>query len=320
MIPAILIVGYCRPTNIEHLLKVLLDSKNDLFVFIDNADEDKLGLNFRVKQVVASFALQRKINIFHSPSNIGPQSAVSIAVNWVLQSRDLVVILEDDSIINQFTISFFNDNVDRLGNQIALVSGRSITSEVSEMNLEATQSNSLAASSYPLSNGWMTSKDNWLIISRIESSFTIISKTIKSSIKRPSYAKSLMFFGAGAIRYKHKIGKVGWDSILAFNMLLKGSLCILPNINMVGNIGIDEVASNTKSVGNSQDMTLIQIGQKEASNELGAYDKIYDRYIEEYIYKIRTKHFFSLFKAIIELSYLSCKKTLIRRNKAAKSF
>ena len=310
MIPAILIVGYCRPQNIELLLLGLLKSENDLFVFIDNSDSDELGLNFRVKEIVHRFSLQRKIHILQSSNNIGPQSAVAKAVDWVLQSRDSVIVLEDDSTINQFTIAYFNENVCRLGNQIALVSGRSITNELFRHDLNSAVSDCLVNSSYPLSNGWMTNSENWAIISRVESNYSIIRDAIIFSVKMPRYAKSLMFFGAGSIRFRNKIGKVGWDSILAFNMLIQGISCIIPNINMVGNIGIDRVASNTKSIDNSQDGVLIQIDQKEASRHLCAEGKIYDRFIEHYIYKLRAKHFFSLIKAIFDLFKFKLQKKI----------
>jgi hypothetical protein len=90
-------------------------------------------------------------------------------------------------------------------------------------------------------------------------------------------------------------GKVDtWDTQLAFEFMVQEKLCLLPPVNLISNIGNDEVASHTKNTNFSMNL---KIGSLETNSySINKPDKTslfkYNTLLEKKVFKIKWHHLF----------------------------
>ena len=139
---------------------------------------------------------------------------------------------------------------------------------------------------YPMIWGWATWAEKW--------------REMRSSLIRD---KKTTFFQT--LNYRYTYWKIGaervlsgkvdtWDTPLAYEFMAQNKFCVLPPINLVSNIGVDEMASHTTSIGNGvgtpieRSNTQITLTLNPDINQVNEYNQK----LESNIFKIRFRHLF----------------------------
>jgi hypothetical protein len=101
-----------------------------------------------------------------------------------------------------------------------------------------------------------------------------------------------LFWAVGANRAL--AGKVDtWDTPLAFEFKTRDKLCLLPPVNLISNVGNDEVSTNTIKGNSSMNLEINPLDHNynfvKDPNEI--YLKKYNKLLEKHVFKIKVKHF-----------------------------
>lgn len=89
-----------------------------------------------------------------------------------------------------------------------------------------------------------------------------------------------------------------WDLLMAFYMYRGSKLCILPPVNLVSNIGVDEFATHTKIAEFPMGFPVKPLKKSylEISESELHSNKLVDRELERRIFRMKRRHFFSPIK------------------------
>ena len=293
MKPAILIVGFERPNNLIKIYNEVSNLKLPIYIFVDRCNKDANFLNEATISVAMKLTKNNVQNLKISEENFGVGRAVPRAIEWVLKSNESIIILEDDCIPNGTAIRFLTTTLEtiKMNPKIAIVAASSPVKESDQIN-------SSFLSKYPLIWGWATTRGKWNSLSRYTdmrvSSFEIIRKTIF----RVDNWKSIAFFYAAHLRVKFGLLSA-WDSNLALGLILERKYAVVPNLNLITNVGNDEVASHT--IISQSNKQIIIASEGEPSTEINSNNKEIDKIIESRIYSMKSRHLLSPLKAIIQV-------------------
>jgi hypothetical protein len=297
MLP-LLVVCYLRPVDLTTILEMHIGSARRIYVFIDRTEDGSPleDLNQEVLNVAMSFQEHLDLRIFHSESNLGVGRGVPRAVEWISNQEDLFIVLEDDCHLNKVGFEYFDREIQKLSNQICIISA------TSPWDLEPVSQakDELSLSNYPLISGWATSSINWKQISQLIGEKPPYLKAFTNSLRSPAKARAIMYFLAAQMR-TFKGDLRAWDCSLALAMLLSNRKALIPNITMVTNTGRDQVASHTIP-NNNQDNIFRMESAFSPSLNLGLstrQTKLTDRQIEKKCYIMRWRHVLSPVKALV---------------------
>ncbi len=237
----ILILTYNRP---RHLLKLVRKLKNidpkKIYISCDGPKNNfDLHQILKIKKNVQSFNKRTKIYSNFLKKNYGIKVGPQKGIDWYFKNEKLGIILEDDCIPSNFFFKYMKYLLKKYENdkKIYAISGYN--------HLEKTN---FGGGTYFLSNyflcwGWGTWRTVW------ERS----DKELKSYIKGNSLKKlkkkfknELEFkYWKKTIKNVHYKKIKTWDIQFMASMWKKNSYCILPNFNMVKNIGFDKTSTTS---------------------------------------------------------------------------
>jgi hypothetical protein len=184
-----------------------------------------------IRSIQSSYIAQ--VEIWYKERNHGIGVGIISAIDWFFSHNENGIILEDDLIFEEDFLLFCSKALNAYENesQILLISGNRY-----DRNPE---SSSIAVTNFPQIWGWATWQEKWIEIRKM-----ILSH--KNLPVRRLFQKEFCFFFVGAIRALR--GEIDtWDLPLAYEMLARNKLCILPDVNLVTNVGSDIHSTHTKS-------------------------------------------------------------------------
>ncbi|NOU47302.1 MAG: nucleotide-diphospho-sugar transferase [Bacteroidales bacterium] len=179
--------------------------------------------------------------------NLGCKYAVSGALDWFFENEEMGIIVEDDVLPDN---SFFNYCEELLltyedHHDIMMISGNSYPS------IEITGPFSYYFSKYSNIWGWATWKRAWKLYDRELVNWPQKRETDFLLVKGNSYPDFVRYWKKMMDKTYH--GKINtWDYQWQFSIWLNNGICILPQVNLVSNIGFDENGTHTND---SQDFT-----------------------------------------------------------------
>lgn len=167
-----------------------------------------------------------------SGTNRGAAHSVIGGLDWIFESEDFAVVIEDDCFPDG---SFFDYVIDarkflESNENIFLIGGNQfVPTEITEGRW--------FLSNYPLIWGWATSREKWLLLR---------SELRQIGSKRSKFCKSneSVYWEAGARRAFRGFVDA-WDTPLVCVLRMNGWQTILPGSNLVSNIGNDFAATHT---------------------------------------------------------------------------
>lgn len=286
----VLIVAYCRAYNLKNLLEGLMNTDRRVYVVIDRAPERFKKENQDVIQCARSYEEILDLTIHINKFQAGVKMGVPTALDFVLGIEEDCIILEDDCTLTSQALEYFDEMSLHLGKNISLISGDSPWSS-EEMSVST-------ISSYPLIWGWATNRAQWKKLKIFVNSEVPWLKVLFAAIKYPQRAIPLAYFLSAQIKVKR--GKLqAWDCSVALGMLVQNLKCVVPNSNLVVNIGNDEFAHHTLDH-NSLHKNSTQ-NANFATKEISfskLLEKETNKAIASRVYSMRRRQIFSPIKAL----------------------
>jgi hypothetical protein len=239
----ILVLGFNRPELLErtlHSLKINSSlSETNLFLSLDGPryDSDAQAVNVS-KKVFDDFAqlLSNSSKLF-SDTNQGLRTKVLESVTEAFKTVDRLLVLEDDCLIGESSIGFFNWGFEQMSSSddIGVISGT---------YLGPGKSNKAFLAKRFSSWGWATNKRTWQRF--LESSYSQVPLVeIHSELTRLTAKDPFPY------RYEYRMISKNLSRLdswaIPFDMCLRSEnlLAIKPTVNQIQNIGFGDNATHT---------------------------------------------------------------------------
>ena len=241
----ILIIAWKRPKKTEELInKIKQINPDNLYIACDgpknkNSLEDN-KVNKTKELLLGSFEEIRQKKYFFSDNNQGCKIGVSNAINWFFENEKEGIILEDDCIPNLEFFSFCQEMLEtyRHDERIWSITGHN------QQNKIQRGSGTYYFSKYPRSWGWATWRRSWEKYDRdIKDWPNIKSKGILKN--QLNNQREINFWEKILDNIYHYSSPNTWDYQWTLTSFLNSGLTIVPNKNLIKNIGFDEEATHT---------------------------------------------------------------------------
>ncbi|TKC13027.1 glycosyltransferase [Pedobacter polaris] len=226
---------YNRPQHTERTVKFLkqneLAAESRLFIFSDGAkttaDEDKVK---EVRDFIKKTEGFKSIEIIESKTNLGLANSVISGVSRLTKEYGQVIVFEDDLISSPFTLTYFNEALNRYRNEEKVMHIGAYMYVLSDKNLPESFFYR-AATSW----GWATWERAWENfepnINTLMKQFDAKKRSAFSIDKSMNFWKQMQDFKKG----KNNSWAIRWYA----SIFLKGGLTLNPSQSLVNNIGHD---------------------------------------------------------------------------------
>jgi hypothetical protein len=180
----------------------------------------------------------------YSDVNLGCKLRVSSGLDWVFSEVEEAIILEDDCLPDPSFFPFCEELLERYRDdtRVAIISGNNLLGN-------RTSPYSYYFSKYPYIWGWATWKRAW--------KYYNLEINLWTEIKSGNWLENILT-NKKAVKYWEKIfqntydGKATtiWDYQWTFACLINNFLSIVPNVNLISNIGFGQSSTHTKDSDN----------------------------------------------------------------------
>jgi len=244
----VLFLIFNRPDTTQKVFNAIRQAKpKQLFIAADGPRPDKEGeieKCQKARQIATSVDWDCEVKTLFRDKNLGCKIAVSSAIDWFFENVEEGIILEDDCLPSQSFFWFCQELLKyyRDDTRIMHISGDNF--QFGKTRGEG----SYYFSKYAHIWGWATWKRAW--------------KCYDVNMKNfGNFFKSNQVINIFSIKQQQKYwmnifqrvydGKIGtWDYQWTYTCFINNGLCIMPNVNLVLNIGFSKEAFHTKD-GNS---------------------------------------------------------------------
>lgn len=236
----VLFLAYCRPAHTKRVLSRILEYNSEkIYVSIDAAESATAAARLEVLQTVYSMVPDAKLRVLNHESHKGCGKAVSEALAWFFSHEEAGIILEDDTIPHPSFFPFCNALLQRYKNEekISMISGS---------NTKGYVLNGCSYDLSPLSHIW-----GWATWKRTFREFDY-----KVADAEKLWGSAYVMQSCGYL-YAHKMdqyrktlsGQIdSWGYRWEMCQLLQQKKCIIPDRNLIENIGFGPEAAHTKEV------------------------------------------------------------------------
>ncbi|MFT6841334.1 MAG: hypothetical protein ACJASR_000092 [Psychroserpens sp.] len=214
-----------------------------LYLASDGARSIKAGEKETVDQVrnyvVSNIDWDCEVKTLFREQNLGCGLAVSGAIDWLFENEESGIILEDDCVPSESFFPFADAMLENYidDNSVGIIGGYNMFGDVTNDGIP------YSAISMPVIWGWATWRRTWEMYkfdisnySKIEIIEIINSVTNNVGTRR--------FFTKGI--YETSIGKIDtWDFQLILKLFMYKKMVIVPNVNLIENIGFGSNATHT---------------------------------------------------------------------------
>lgn len=277
---AVLFLIYKRPDTTRQVFEAIRQAKPPrLYVVGDGPKADVLGEAENVRQarniVLNGVDWDCEVKTLFRDINLGCKLGVSGGIDWFFENEEEGIILEDDTLPSQSFFWFCQELLEKYR-------GDERIGQISGSNFQLGIKRGEADYYFSIYNhiwGWATWANRWknydVMLNAIEDSIFIDNLSEKEEFKR--YWKNLF--------KQMKQQKIDtWDYQWTFTLWNRQQLTILPNMNLIKNIGFSVEATHTKRKNEFADLENGELVLKNHAS-------IIKRYIEadEFTFKIMFK-------------------------------
>lgn len=238
----VLVIGFNRPDLLSQVLRDKNLLTRRVFISIDGPRNSA-----EATAVHECVALANMFKLSHpdsfvrtSEKNLGCKLGVSGAIDWVFQTENELIILEDDVVPNDFFYVFMDEMLDanRENHRIWQVSGHCALPR----HLESSK---IYLSQFPQIWGWATWKNRWQKYDQSLESW--IGSFPMNSATNLLVNRSLPLNKYWTQRLNDcRAGFDTWDYQWVYSMWANSAWSISPGKNLCANQGFDERATHTK--------------------------------------------------------------------------
>lgn len=240
----VLFLVFKRPGTTRQVFERIRQAKPPrLYVAADGPREHVDGEDEKCRQVrkiATAVDWPCDVKTLFRKNNLGCKVAVSSAIDWFFENEERGIILEDDCLPCQSFFSFCNELLEKYSHdtRVMVVSGSNFQFGKRRTNY-----------SYYFSNfnhcwGWATWRRAWRCYSK--------NMELWPEIRNRRYLKDILhheemvayWSRAFEMAYRQEIDT--WDYIWTFSCWIRNGLTVLPNVNLVSNLGFGIEATHTK--------------------------------------------------------------------------
>jgi hypothetical protein len=242
--PVLFIIFNRTDTSLRVLEAIKNAKPTRLYLAADGPRTSRLGEDLKCidtkAQVLAAIDWQCEIKTLFREDNVGPKEFVSSAINWLFEHEEQGIILEHDCLPSNSFFMFCDQLLDKYRDdtRIWLISGPNYLSK----------DRKFGDASYYFSNltntwGWATWRRSWKLYNKDLTQFEV--DEIRPQLEKIFNNKMIVdnWVELFVLTKANKIDT--WDYQVAFSHMFNHSLNIIPNYNLVSNIGFGELAENT---------------------------------------------------------------------------
>ena len=242
-IPILLLI-YNRPRLTQLVFNEISKEKPTRFFIA--ADGPKFGDEYdkkmckETRKIIEKIDWECDLSILFREQNLGCRIAVSSAIDWFFENVEEGIILEDDCLPHpsffkycEELLSWYENN-----NQIMIISGNNL-----QFGLQR-GAYSYYFSRSPHTWGWATWRRAWQSYDGDMKLWPYLRKThwLEDILANARYAK--LFNRLFNRTYSGLLDT--WDYQWVYSIWIRNGITILPNVNLVSNIGFGEDATHTK--------------------------------------------------------------------------
>ncbi|GHU94499.1 hemolytic protein HlpA [Bacteroidia bacterium] len=244
----ILLIVFKRPNTTQQVFNAIRQQQPKyLYVAADGPRQDKDGereLCEQARAIIKQIDWDCEVKTLFREHNIGVGKSITEAIAWFFENEEMGIILEDDCVPHQDFFPYCAELLVKYKDdpRVMVISGSNSTGK---MNLGGDASYYFF-SKYFLTWGWACWRKTWMDYSLTLDDYTIkeYRKIVKN--KFSSWSERM----ARMDRFERfKMGDlnemIAWDGQFVFYMHRKNALSIVPNVNLITNIGIGKDATNT---------------------------------------------------------------------------
>lgn len=240
----ILFLTYNRPELTRQVLDAIRQTQpKQLFVAADGPKPGKIGdweLCQGVRNVLRDgIDWNCEVNTLLRDENLGCKKAVSSAITWFFDHVEEGIIIEDDTLPRQSFFRFCEELLEKYRNAPEVL-------QVSGDNFQQGCKRGSASYYFSIYNhiwGWATWRRAWRLYDVEMKSFPAFKQNRKAHRMFSCSAERDHWLRLFQQVYEGRIDT--WDLQWTFAVWLNGGLCVLPNANLVSNIGFGDDATHT---------------------------------------------------------------------------
>ncbi|MCC9135130.1 nucleotide-diphospho-sugar transferase [Pontibacter silvestris] len=238
----ILFLIFNRPDTTQQVFNAIRNIKpKDLYVAADGPRSNKPGETedcIATRSIVEQVDWDCKVHTLFRNENLGCRVAVSSAIDWFFENVEEGIILEDDCLPNQSFFWFCQELLEKYRNDDRVM-------HISGSNYQFGKK--WGEGSYYFSRlahiwGWASWRRAW-------KHYDVQMKSLPQFIKENKIASifSNKTVQKNWIKNLEKIynGANTWDYQWAYTNLNNNSYCIIPNVNLISNIGFGKKSTHT---------------------------------------------------------------------------
>jgi len=240
----VLFIVFNRPDTTKQVFeKIRLAKPSQLFIAADAPRKDRIGEAEKceeVKKIVADVDWVCEVKTLFQHENKGCGSAVSEAISWFFEQVEYGIILEDDCLPDISFFGFCSEILERFKNDTRIMH---INGGNSLLGNKINQY-SYYFSTLPGIWGWATWRRAWKLFDFEMLTFPEYEKENYIAHRFPDIHHA----GIMLRKYQHKFYDKGfntWDYQWQYNIAANSGLVIVPNENLIYNIGFGNDATQT---------------------------------------------------------------------------
>lgn len=244
----VLFLIFNRPNTTQRVFNAIRQAKpKQLFIAADGPrpdKEDEIEKCQKARQIATSVDWDCEVKTLFRDKNLGCKIAVSSAIDWFFENVEEGIILEDDCLPSQSFFWFCQELLKYYKNdtRVMHISGNNF--QFGKMRGEG----SYYFSKYTHIWGWATWKRAWKYFDVNMKSFKKFKK--EAQINNVFNIKQQKKYWMKIFQrvYDDKINT--WDYTWVYTCFINSGLCIMPNINLVSNIGFGIESTHTQGENN----------------------------------------------------------------------
>jgi len=282
----ILFVIFNRPDTTEKVFNEIKKIKpKKLFVSADGPRENKPGEKEKclaAREIIDRVDWECEVYKKYSDANLGCKIGISSGIDWFFKNVEQGIILEDDCLPAQSFFKFCEELLEKYKNneKIMMISGDNF------QNGRQRGDGSYYFSKFSHIWGWATWRRAWKYYDVSMTDYPKFKQEEKiNAIWNKKYIRKYWTNIFDQV-YENKIDT--WDYQWAFSIWKMDGLCVIPNYNLISNIGFRDDATHTKSASKLanqkiQSMDIIKHPSKIEQNKKA--DNYYSKFFKKSLFK-----------------------------------
>ncbi|CAK8724883.1 Hemolytic protein HlpA-like protein [Candidatus Electrothrix laxa] len=242
---SILFLVFNRPGTTKKVFEAIRQAQpSKLYVAADGARSDIVGEEKKVQEVrciATNVDWDCEVKTLFRDQNLGCKMAVSSAITWFFEHEEEGIILEDDCLPDQTFFPYCEELLERYRNDTRIMA---ISGDNFQQGKKRTEY-SYYFSRYNHVWGWASWRRAWKFYDKELLSWPEIkSYGLLNDIAGGNEALANYWGNIFDTCYTGQIDT--WDYQWMFSCWIQSGLTILPNVNLISNIGFDVHATHTK--------------------------------------------------------------------------